>query len=170
MILHHGTRFVSQTSLPKHRTQWKGRQVGMDFIVTAHVVLPVLIGGFIYLTWRADSLLMFEWCRRLRIYPLVAILRHHFFAARCDLPEWMLYSLPDAMWVYAATALQLLIWRHHNSSFASWLWISIPPLLAVGGELGQLSGVLPGTFCLCDLALCLLATTAAITLMKRRRE
>lgn len=134
------------------------RPTAMPILVICNVVLPVVIGGFIYLIWRTDTLLMFRWCGRLGVLPLVLDLRHHLSAARCHLPDWALYSLPDACWVYAATCAQRLIWQRRVAPLAASIWASVPPVLAIGGELGQLAKVVPGTFCSCDLVLCLLAT------------
>lgn len=156
--------------LARLATRSRGGLTGVTLMVGIHVVLPLAIGGFIYLAWRVDSLLMFSWCSRLGVYPLVAIMRHNLYTLRCCLPGWVLYSLPDALWVYSATAFQRIVWQHHRGSWISSAWVSIPPSLAIGGELGQLAGIIPGTFDFYDLTLCLLATIGAIALTCTRRQ
>ena len=142
----------------------------MRMAVVAHVVTPIVIGGFTYLAWRTDSLLMFRWCDHLGIHPLVAALREHACGARPYVPSWFLYSFPDAAWVYAATCAQRLIWRRHANRLESRVWCAIPAFLAVGGEVGQMTGLVPGTFCCCDLTLCVLAAMAALALTGEKRQ
>lgn len=135
---------------------------------TVHVVAPIVIGGLIYLIWRSDSLLMFKWCDSCGIYAAITFLRHHANWIRPHLPNWFIYSLPDATWVYAATCSLRLIWRH-TSCAESFLWCAVPGFFCVGGEIGQLIGFVPGTFCLCDLILCLSAIVAALLITRKWR-
>lgn len=135
-----------------------------------HVVLPVAVGAFIYIAWRVDTLLVFGWCRSVGINGPVCDLRQALASARSGIPGWVMYSLPDALWVYSATALQRLIWRSSRGHVAAYVGISLPLVLAVGGELGQRARRVPGTFCLSDLGLCVVAAVAAVVLTTRRRR
>jgi hypothetical protein len=108
------------------------------FIV--HVVLPTLIGASIYLFFRTPTLLVFRWIEAIGLLDPVMILREQ--VAFVQLPEWLLYSLPDGLWVYATTSWMVLMWRGARS----WLWLSTGVLLAVGAELGQAVGCVPGTY------------------------
>jgi hypothetical protein len=131
--------------------------------VLLHVLLPIALGAAIYVLWRAESLLVFRWIDAAGLRPVVDAVRRTLSGARAWLPDWLLYSLPDALWVYAGVAFYAIVWRggHPRSRL---LWTALPALLALGGELGQLTGAVPGTFCPVDLALCALAWWAALTL------
>jgi hypothetical protein len=50
-----------------------------------------------------------------------------------------------------------LVWGRKLSR-SSFLWVSIGPLLALGGEIGQAFGVVRGTFDPADLILCLIGS------------
>jgi hypothetical protein len=58
------------------------------------------------------------------------------------LPEWLLYSLPDGLWVYAITSWVIMIWNRDPPL----AWLVIGAALGIGGELGQVIGIVPGTY------------------------
>jgi hypothetical protein len=109
------------------------------------VLLPLLVGGLIYLLFRADTLFMFRWAEALGVgdalYAARSILRGTF----PELPGWVLYSLPDGIWVYAGTVQFRLIWRNESDWQADvWRWLIF--VLALASEVGQALGLVPGTF------------------------
>lgn len=131
-----------------------------------HVLTPVIAGGLIYVRWRDANLLMFKWFRVLGLEPVVGLLRSgagepsgSFF--------WLAYSLPDGLWVYALTALMVFLWRDARSPMKL-LWPSLGLLLGAGSELGQLAGIVPGSFDVIDLLVCLFAAVAAMVLTSRK--
>ena len=75
-------------------------------------------------------------------------------------PCWFRFSLPDALWVYSFTATMCYIWADRDGVWKR-VWTSAGVLLGAGGEVGQAIGVVPGTFDLVDLVLCVLAGLAA---------
>ena len=127
-----------------------------------HVALPILLGGVIYVCWREPNLLMFRWLRALGLESKVDNLRFLTAPARSFIPHWMIYSLPDGLWVYALTALMIFLWRNETSLTGRFIWISLGPLLGAGAEIGQLAGFVPGTFDFADLFVCLIAPAFAI--------
>lgn len=98
-----------------------------------HVIVPTAIGTAVYVGWRSTDLLVFRWIEYCRLSGLV-------FRPTIDLPHWLLYSLPDGCWVYAATSWMLLIWKR----LVPWTWVAV--VLAVGAEYGQLFGFVQGTY------------------------
>ena len=127
----------------------------------AHVILPVALGAAIYLLFRSPSLMVFEWVR-------FAGARELFWRARLAtaqlgkaLPAWVLFSVPDALWVYALTAGLAAVWAGARS-FGARTWIAAGVVLGAGGELGQWIGFVPGTFDFLDLALSSAAYAAAL--------
>ena len=107
---------------------------------TIHVVLPTFVGASVYLLFRTRSLLVFHWVEAIGLQGHLTVLRDA--VSDVQLPQWLLYSLPDGLWVYATTSWMVLIWREPRS----WLWLSTGVLLAVGAEAGQAVGCIPGTY------------------------
>ena len=132
-----------------------------------HVIMPLVIGGAIYVCWRDSSLLMFDWFRQLGLGPVVDGIRTVTLPAAVLLPRWVLYSLPDALWVYAAIMFMHRIWVGSESRTVNrrlWLWSG--PVLAVVIEFAQLTGVIPGSFDPNDLILSAAAAgTAALVVI-----
>ena len=75
-----------------------------------HVVLPVLIGLFIYILFRPDRIIMFDWFALLGIAESISDLREN-SPSNSKVPSWIIYNLPDGLWVYSLTALMLIIWQ-----------------------------------------------------------
>ena len=128
---------------------------------------PITVGGLIYIRWRDSNLVMFRWFRALSLDTVIGWLRAGADAPAGGWPLWMVYSLPDGLWVYALTALMIFLWRDSNSPIKL-AWLSLGLLLGAGSELGQLAGVVPGSFDLVDLFVCLFAAAAALVLTSRK--
>jgi hypothetical protein len=116
-----------------------------------HVLLPLLVGASIYTLWRSRHLLVFGWYRATGLGHLVEYVRHVAYPFRSAVPQVILYSLPDALWVYSFTAALALIWRFESKSLPRLIWLLIPSVLAVGAEFGQALHLVPGTFDLSDI-------------------
>jgi hypothetical protein len=127
-----------------------------------HVALPLLVGGLIYVGWRVDHLFMFTWFDALGLTPLVEVIRAFAAPARPYVPGWVLFSVPDGTWVYAAVAFFGRLWRD-GPLWAQVLWIGIAPALAIGGELGQVPGWVPGTWDWVDTLCYVVAAAVAFT-------
>lgn len=129
-----------------------------------HVAAPVALGAAIYLLWRAPHLRMFGWAGAVGADGMVGRLRMMGEGARGAVPDLVLFSLPDALWVYALTAALALVWRARRGP-AALAWMSLGPLLGVASELGQLAGAVPGTFDPADVLLGTLAAALAYRLV-----
>jgi hypothetical protein len=135
--------------------------------LSLHVVLPVLIGGGIYTFWRSNRLLVFTWYRWLGLSVWVRSLREQASAAKHLVPGSIMYSLPDALWVYAFTALMWIFWFRQPRSIERMLWIILPVTMAVCAELGQLVRLVPGSFDWIDMLGYLIGFIAASFFMGR---
>jgi hypothetical protein len=122
-----------------------------------HGAMPVLLGAAMYVAWRSQRLLVFEWLTWFGLSPSVATFRHALASYPHQIPDAIMYSLPDALWVYAFTSVLVLIWMENLQSKWARSWIALPTLLGVGGEIGQKFGFIPGTFDWNDCAAYLLA-------------
>lgn len=145
----------------REKTLWRS---GI-FILSLNVVLPILLGGIIYLSWRKDSLYMFHWFKALRLNDAIVLLRETFTPAKSYLPKFVLYSLPDAAWVYALTFFMIWLWKD-EAKIKLIFWGSIGSILGIGGEFGQMFGYVHGTFDFMDLLLCSIAAVSAATIIE----
>lgn len=117
-----------------------------------HVCLPIILGAGIYTLWRSKRLLVFTWYRCLGLGPLVISIREGAASMRHLIPAFVLYSIPDALWVYSFTFLMYSVWFGCPKTNGRRFWIFLPLALAVGAEFGQLFRIVPGTFDLIDIA------------------
>jgi len=114
--------------------------------------LTLLVGGLIYILFRTSTLKMFSWYETIGLGELTNNMRKITFQFSDKIPEWILFSLPDGLWIFSYVSLMLFIWQN-SVSIKNIFWISIIPILAIGSELGQLFGLVIGTFDIADLLL-----------------
>jgi len=67
-------------------------------------------GGAIYLLWRSPTLPMFRWVDLLGLTAIVSPVRAAFWGYRPHVPNLVLYSLPDALWLISLLILLDRIW------------------------------------------------------------
>ena len=126
--------------------------------------MPVVIGALIYTCWRKPSLLVFDWYRAVGLETSINWLRVVTNPYRGFIPRWFIFSFPDGLWVYAVTAFMARLWRGASSTKYRICWISLGLLIGVGSELGQLVGIIPGTFDLKDIVAYSTAFAVALTM------
>ena len=68
-----------------------------------HIILPIFVGSTIYVLFREKTLLMFDWLSYLKLDFIIDSLRNNFYGYRMYIPKSILFSLPDALWVYSFT-------------------------------------------------------------------
>lgn len=120
------------------------------------IILPLLIGGLTYILFRADSLVMFRWFDKLGLGQIIYSIRQITYGHDI-LPTWFLFSLPDALWVFAFTNCMLVLWQD-RFTLHSTFWILLAPTIGIFSELGQAINFIPGTFDLTDLLLLITAS------------
>lgn len=116
-------------------------------------VLPIVylsIGGLIYVLFRPDSLRMFTWFKEIDVLDTVLQVRVATLPIAGKLPQWVLFSLPDGIYLSSYVSAYLIIWRKPFEKNGI-IWLLLIPSIAVGSEFGQLLGVVPGTFDFTDL-------------------
>jgi hypothetical protein len=107
------------------------------------------------------------WLDSIGIGTLLSTARTYALPVRGALPDWVLFSLPDGLWVYALTTSMAFIWQGSKQP-ARFIWLVAGVCLGAGGEIGQFFGVVPGTFDIVDLVANLAAFGAAISLTRTR--
>ena len=113
-------------------------------------LMTLMLGGLIYLFFRVKTLLVFEWFESLNIIEFLRPIRIVTMGYSVYLPDWLLFSLPDGLWIFSYMAIILLIWRNRIKK-NNVIWIFIVPLLIILIEIGQLYHVIIGTFDSVDL-------------------
>lgn len=112
------------------------------------VVAPLVLGAMVYVLCRAHPPRVLAWL------PAHGALVPYGFAQLAD-------QLPDALWAFALTALQCLVWARERSLRAV-LWIASAPAAVVLWELSQRAHLTRGTFDPWDLVASLVACAAAV--------
>ena len=123
-------------------------------------ILPLIIGGLIYLTYRTDTLKMFGWFEYIGLSNTVDLFRSNQFLQSLTVPNWIKFSLPDALWLFSFNYILLTLWDF-NVTRQSIFWLILAPTVGLFSEIGQLAGIIPGTFDIVDLVLLSIATIIA---------
>jgi hypothetical protein len=120
-----------------------------------HVFVPLFLGGAVYVLFRPRSLLMFDWFDAVGLGAAIDGARA--LASGLAVPDVILFSLPNALWLYAFAFVIRRLWPSGIGA----LWVVAPVLLGVGAELGQLVGLVPGTFDILDFSTSVVAVALA---------
>jgi hypothetical protein len=107
--------------------------------------VAVGLGMFIYLALREPGIVAFRWVAALGVRPAVDVIRTYLAPMRSLTPDVVLFSLPTALWAFALVTVVAHIWRAQPGR-ARTVWLAITIALAIGLELGQLCGLVVGTF------------------------
>ncbi len=130
-------------------------------------VLCLLAGAVIYFITRAENILINQWVAHIANGRVL-----HFFQGVVSnkwVPDWIIYSLPDALWMLALTLFILMIWdfRIHRKSMP---WLAVAVVAGTGLEMLQAFRLMRGTFDMTDFLFIFLAASIPImiTLIKQR--
>jgi hypothetical protein len=125
----------------------------------AIAISAMLIGGMIYLIWRPETLLMFAWAEQLSLLQVVDALREFGREFLPNPPDWVLNSLPHALWIFSGIIFLGAVWKEESLRWFI-LWSFGLIAISIFSELGQISGLLPGTYDFGDIAGMLIASVA----------
>lgn len=131
---------------------------------TIHVILPLVIGGIIYIAFRSLSLRLFYWLDFIGIETIVSFVRNSIYPIKFYLPSWVYYSLPDGLWVYSYSSALIILWGDQYMNMKFWLIVTF--LLSILIEIGQAFNLLPGTFDVIDILFCIIASSLSVILVK----
>ena len=115
----------------------------------AVVIMPLIIGGMIYIIFRSKSLVMFSWIQSVGLTKYIDVLRLFLFPIKEYLPNWFIYSFPNALWAFSMLSFFALLWRDNKICYYCWILLGV--ILSLGMELLQLGGFIAGTFSADDL-------------------
>ena len=109
---------------------------------------------------------MFDWFNALGVSDLISTIRK-FPLFDAQIPLWIKYSLPDGLWVYSLTSLMIIIWRDVKSK-SKYYWIASSIIIAIVIELGQYLRLIPGTYDILDIILCLIAFSLSFLILYKK--
>ena len=125
----------------------------------------LILGTLIYILFRASSLKVFTWLDAIGIHILNSTIRKSALAISPSLPQWVLLSLPDGLWLFSYVSLMLYIWKN-SITVQNLFWITVVPAIAIASEIAQYFGLLQGTFDLMDLLLYILGGILPLLIFK----
>ncbi len=125
-------------------------------------VLALLLGGVIYILFRASEPVFFNWIRAMGLDSWLSFARGKSLSSSGNVPAWIVFSLPNGLWAFAYAFLITWIWWR-SGSWLKYFWMTSIILLVPGYEVLQYAGIIPGTFCLQDIALGIIGLTTGIT-------
>lgn len=131
-------------------------------IIIGHF-LTLSMGVLVYISFRQDTLKMFDWFDRVALSELVSRLRRFTLPMADFFPNWFLYSVPDGLWLFSYLSILLVIWNNKISKH-NVHWLLSVPTIAIVSEIGQWFGIVPGTFDVFDLIFYLAGTVLPILL------
>ena len=129
-------------------------------LIIFHIIFPLLLGGGIYVAFRSKSLILFRWFDKINISGFTNVIRDILDPCINNIPNWVKFSLPDGLWVYAFSSSFLIIWNQDFKTVKYWLLI--PLLTFTFIELFQHFKIISGTCDLVDFFICLLAFVLSI--------
>ena len=135
----------------------KSLRIGLMFI-------PLFFGSIIYIIFRSERLLMFQWFEFLKLNYLIQQIRT--YNASYKLPYWFVYSFPDGLWIMSYLLILIEIWNRKINN-QNIFWILIIPFIAITSEAFQYVGILRGTFDILDLISYLLGTFIPFIIYKK---
>jgi len=124
--------------------------------------LALFTGGMIYILFRSSEIVFFSWIRAIGFENWFNLARNSSLTSSPEVPEWIVYSLPNGLWAFAYALLITIIWSG-SKTWLRYLWLASIPLLVLGYEILQYSNIIPGTFCIQDIALGIAGLTIGIT-------
>lgn len=114
-------------------------------------ILFLLLGGFIYLFFRPHTLKMFFW---LRIINCEHIFQLRDYNHDLKFIEFLIFSLPDGLWILSLLIILGLIWEKHRIFFI--IYSSFFTGISILFEFFQKFGLIPGTFDIADILVLLI--------------
>ena len=130
------------------------KRIWFKFGTIGIAFLCVFLCGMMYITFRPDTLKMFHWFKVFGLLDYLDELQHN--PAR--VPSWMLYNLPDGIWLFAYSILIGCIWNFKIRD--CWMFILVMPFICIPHEFLQGLGIMHGTYDPSDVLAYLLAIIA----------
>jgi hypothetical protein len=113
-------------------------------------ILVFLLGGLIYLLFRSESIRFFDYIAYLKLDKILSTIRSFTLPINQLIPNWIIYSLPDGLWLFSFSLIINKIWTKEDK-IQFWFWMLLFPSTALIWEIGQAFHFINGTFDWADL-------------------
>jgi len=113
-------------------------------------VILLFIGGMIYICFRSDSLLLFHWISFLGFGKEILELRDLSSPYSSALPNWLIYSAPNGLWIASFACLMLFLWGKERLLYA-FMWTLSLWVTGIFSELLQALNSIPGVYDIADI-------------------
>ena len=127
-------------------------------IIVFIAMIALSVGGMIYVFFRPGSIIMFKW------FPFLGAIHQQvsMFCTVC-LPDFLVYSIPDGLWLFSYILLIGVIWNfnYHRCIFL----IMLLPVYAILHEMLQLYHMVPCYFDILDFFVYVIATFLGISVL-----
>lgn len=100
----------------------------------------VLFCGMMYIYFRPDTLKMFHFFRYIGILDILENMKRD----PSVVSSWVLYNLPDGVWLFAYTIIIGCIWNFKIRD--CWMFILVMPTISILHEFMQMPGIMHGTY------------------------
>lgn len=147
----------------------KGNIYIKELLVYLYAFVSILIGGLIYILWRAETIRFFGWIDYDWLNNSLQMVRVLGRNMRPYFPDWVIFSLPNGLWSFSYALIISYMWVGKNSK-VKYFWLSSIPLLCLGYEVLQLLGVIGGVFCYIDLTFCFFGMLGGFYLSKQYKR
>lgn len=114
-----------------------------------NIIMPLILGGSIYLFFRPKNLLMFNFFKEIGIPPLINLDVILPVDLKSRIPEWVIYSLPNSLWLYSMLSFLFSVWKENKQKLIKYLLGSFMTCILI--EVSQKIHWIPGTFCITDI-------------------
>lgn len=125
-------------------------------------LLSLVFGFLLYSITRSDNIPLLQWLSGFNEGRLL-----HFFQQSIqneDMPAWVIYSLPDALWMFSMVLVILMIWNFQLNRH-SLQWIILAVFAGILFEISQKYHFVPGTFDVIDLIFILISAILPVSFM-----
>ena len=111
-------------------------------------VAALIIGGLIYIRYRSENLLMFDWYHDLGLTDYIESFRKN--ADTLSVYGWFKYNMPAGLWLFAYMFIIDSVWGKEKNNTKK-VYLYALPVVAIVSEIMQYVSILPGTFDIMDL-------------------
>jgi len=132
-------------------------------------ILSILFGGFIYVAFRSDSIILFSWIDYIGFTESIDNLRLKTLPYKDIFPDWVLYSLPDGLWLFSFSSAVMVIWERELKLYSFIIWISML-ILVISLEILQYYNIINGTFDIIDIIFFIFAAILPVWIFKKTKN
>jgi hypothetical protein len=128
-------------------------------------LLPLFIGGLIYICYRNDNILLFSWLRFLNLnYSILRLL----YSENNLIISFIIFSLPNGLWVLSGLLLLQVFAK--NEKIMALIYSIIFIIISIIIEISQFYSLLPGTFDANDLITIIIFSGIGLYIGKLRKK